>query len=322
MPAADREQRRDRDRAKARAMPTVQPVDRPRRERVVDAELVDPAPRGGLLEVFSMGYLLRLIVKRELAKMYAASVLGLLWSYIQPATRFVVYFFVFGVVMQRQDLQNYAVHLFCGMVFISYFTESWGGGTRSIRANKQLVMKMRVPREIFPVSMLIVAFYHTGPQLLLLTAICLFIGWHLTWSAVLAGLLGVAILVLFSMAMGLLFAALNVYAQDTQNVVATFGQFLHFMVPMIYPFSLIADLGRDHPIVYELYLANPLSEAVMLMQKLFWAPLADHPSDVAANFPPDLWERGLIMLGVCAGLVLIAQRIFRRLEARIPELLL
>lgn len=306
----------------ADVMPVVEAKERPRRERVVDAELDDPAPHGGLLEVLSMRYLLRLITRRELAKMYAASVLGLLWSYVQPATRFIVYYFIFGVVMHtHRGVPNFAVHLFCGMVFLHYFTETWAGGTRSIRSNRQLVMKMRVPREIFPVTMMIVAFYHTGPQLLLLMVICLIVGWHLTWSAVLAGLLGLAILVLFSMAMAIVFSALNVFAQDTQNIVATFGQFLHFMVPMIYPFSLIAEMGKNHPVIYQLYLANPLAEAVMLLQKFFWQPLADHPERLDANFPPDLWERGLIMLGVCLLLVYLAQRFFARVESRIPELL-
>ena len=50
---------------------------RRRRRRVVDAELVEPAPRGGLLEVFQQPYLLRLIVSRQLAQKYAASLLGL-----------------------------------------------------------------------------------------------------------------------------------------------------------------------------------------------------------------------------------------------------
>src|ERR1700712_2782477 len=70
------------------AMPAVAPVDGPREVRVVDAELVSPSPEGGLVGVIRQPYLLKLLVRREIAKMYAASLLGLLWSYIQPAIRF------------------------------------------------------------------------------------------------------------------------------------------------------------------------------------------------------------------------------------------
>ena len=109
---------------KADSMPVVE-LTGPRQQRIVNAELVDPAPSGGLREVFQQRYLLRLIVTRELAQMYAASLLGLLWSYIQPALRFIVYFFVFGVVLKTHaGTPNFALHLFTGMVFVHYFTRA------------------------------------------------------------------------------------------------------------------------------------------------------------------------------------------------------
>ena len=66
------------------------------------------------------------------------------------------------------------------------------------------------------------------------------------------------------------------------------------------------------------YFANPLAEAVMLMQRLFWAPTLE-PEQYANEFPPDLWERGFIMLAACIVLVILAQKIFARLEGKIPE---
>lgn len=308
---------------KANAMPVVPAPDGPRQVRVVDAELVDPSPHGGIVEVFQQHYLLRLIVGRQLAQQYAASLLGLLWSYIQPAMRFTVYFFVFGVVLKAHggNTPNFALHLFAGMVFVHYFSETWSSGTRSVRSNRALLLKMRMPREIFPVASMVTALYHTGPQILILLVICLLVGWSISLTSVAAGLLGLAILLTFAMAMALFFSALNVYYKDFQNIVATFTQFLHFMVPMMYPYSTIAKLDGDHPVIYQLYMANPLAESVLLMQRFFWyptvtdtkkAPLADH-------FPPDLWERGLIMLAVSLTLLYAAQKFFSRLEPKFPE---
>lgn len=306
-------------RKKDNAMPVVE-LTGPKQERVVDAELVDPSPTGGIREVLQQRYLLRLIVGRQLAQMYAASLLGLLWSYIQPGIRFVVYFFVFGVVLKdaHGDLSNFALRLFAGMVFVHYFTETWSGGTRSIYQNRNLVMKMRVPREIFPVASMLVAVYHTGPQVLILLVACVFLGWSFSWTAIAAGVLGLAILVTFSMALALTFSALNVFYRDFQNIVQTITQFLHFMVPMMYSYSMIATLGENHRWAYELYFANPLGEAVLLMQRLFWAPTVSD-AEVAKEFPPDLWERGLIMLVVCVVLLLLSQKLFARLENKFPE---
>ena len=303
---------------KADSMPVVE-LTGPKQERIVDAELVDPAPSGGLREVFQQRYLLRLIVTRELAQMYAASLLGLLWSYIQPALRFIVYFFVFGVVLKTHaGTPNFALHLFPGMVFVHYFTETWSGGTRSIWTNRSLVLKMRVPREIFPVATMVVAAYHTGPQILILAVACALLGWHFSLVGLAAGALGLAILVLFSMALSLFFAALNVFFKDFENIVHTMTQFLHFLVPMMYAYSYIARLGDHHRWAYELYFANPLAETVMLMQRLFWAPTLK-PEQYAKEFPPDLWQRGFIMLAVCIVLVILAQKFFARLEGKFPE---
>jgi ABC-2 type transport system permease protein len=302
---------------KADSMPVVE-LSGPRQERVVDAELVDPAPRGGIREVLQQRYLLRLIVGRQLAQMYAASLLGLMWSYIQPGLRFAVYFFVFGVVFKHEGTPNFALHLFAGMVFVHYFTETWSGGTRSIVQNRSLVMKMRVPREIFPVASMMVAAYHTGPQVLILIVVCLIVGWHFSWAAIAALVLGLAILISLSTAVALIFSALNVLFRDVQHIVATFTQFMHFLVPMMYAYSRIAKIADGHQWVYNVYFANPLAEAVLLMQRVFWAPSLK-PGTYANEFPPDLWTRGLIQLACCLVLLIFAQKFFARLEGRFPE---
>jgi ABC-2 type transport system permease protein len=304
----------------ADAMPVVAPVDGPRAERVVDAELVPPAPRGGLIEVFQQPYLLRLIVSRQLAAMYAASLLGLAWSYVQPAMRFGVYYLVMGFILNlHEGVPYFAIHLFTGIVVVHYFGETWSGGTRSIWQNKGLVQKMRMPREIFPVAASLVAAYHTLPQIMVLVLFCLISGWHLTWGAVAAGLLGMAILVTFSLALSLFFAALNVFFRDFQNIVMTVLQFMHFLVPMMYPFSLVWKAHESHPWLYNIYIANPVAQSVILLQKFFWYPLIENTDKLPRESPPDMWVRGLITLAVCGLLLWLAQRFFSRVEGKFPE---
>jgi ABC-2 type transport system permease protein len=303
----------------ADAMPVVE-ASGPRQARVVDAELVAPSPRGGLLEVLQQPYLLRLIVSRQLAQMYAASLLGLLWSYIQPAMRFAVYYVIMGFVLDlHKGTPYFAIHLFTGIVVVHYFGETWSGGTRSIWQNKALVKKMRMPREIFPVASMLVAAYHTLPQVLVLLLACLVTGWHLTWTAVGAGALGVAILMTFAMAMALIFSALNVFFRDFQNIVGTVMQFMHFLVPMIYPFSMIYEGRGSNPVLYEIYTANPIAQGVLLLQRFFWYPLIEDTSELGQEFPPDMYTRGLITLVACVLLLWLAQKFFSRVENKFPE---
>jgi ABC-2 type transport system permease protein len=179
------------------------------------------------------------------------------------------------------------------------------------------VQKMRMPREVFPVAAMLVAAYHTMPQLLVLVFCCVLIGWHITWSAVAAGLLGFAILVTFSMALALFFSALNVFYKDFQNIVSTMLQFMHFMVPMMYPFSRVYSAHEKYPILYQIYMANPVTQSVLFFQKLFWAPLTT--KDLSHEFPPDLWVRGLITLAACCALLWLSQKFFSRVEGKFPE---
>ncbi len=304
----------------ADSMPVVEAGDGPRQLRTVEGELVAPAPRGGLFEVFQQPYLLRLLVSRQLAQQYAASLLGLAWSYVQPAMRFAVYYFVMGFILKLHEGTPYfALHLFTGIVVVHYFGETWNGGTRSIWQNKGLVKRMRMPREIFPVAAMLVAAYHTLPQILVLVLFCLIAGWHLTWTAVAAGVLGMLILVTFAMSLALFFSAINVFFRDFQNIVQTFMQFMHFLVPMMYPFTLVWSAHATHPWLYNIYVANPITQAVLLLQRFFWWPLIEDTDGLGQHFPPDMFTRGLITFAVCALLLWLAQRFFSRVEGKFPE---
>jgi ABC-2 type transport system permease protein len=306
-------------RNQADAMPVVEATG-PRRERLVEAELVSPAPRGGIIETIQQPYLLRLIVGRQLAAMYAASLLGLAWSYVQPAMRFGIYYLVMGFILKlHQGFPYFALHLFTGIVVVHYFGETWNGGTRSIWSNKSLIQKMRMPREIFPVASMLVAAYHTLPQLLVLVLCCLLSGWHLTWTAVAAGILGMLILVTFALSLALFFSALNVFYRDFQNIVQTIMQFMHFVVPMMYPFSRVWSVHETHPLLYQIYMLNPVAQACLLLQRLFWYPLIEDPSKVHNEFPPDMFVRGVITLVACSVLLWLAQKFFSRVENKFPE---
>jgi ABC-2 type transport system permease protein len=88
----------------------------------------------------------------------------------------------------------------------------------------------------------------------------------------------------------------------------------------MYPYSLIEERFGGGPI-HTIVMANPVAEAVLLIQRGFWFNTTDNTT-VAESFPPDLWARGFIMLGVCLVLLVVAQWVFSRLESRVPELLI
>ncbi len=290
--------------------------------RVAQQPLVDPSATAGLPEVFRRRYLLRLLVGKEIQARYSGSVLGLLWSYVMPLARFAMYYFVIGLVLQlHQEVPNFAIHLFCGLVFVHFFTETFNAGTHSIVRNKAIVRKMALPREMFPVASMIVSAVHAFPQALVLVLASVLNGWRFEWVALGAAVLGAAILALFATGVALLFSALNVYFRDFSQVVALLTIFAHWAVPMIYPYSRLAESPLGGTWVQDVYLANPLAEAVLLLQRGFWVPtcLGQDACTGPGAMPPDLFVRGGIML--VAGVLFLTgcQWAFTRMESSFAE---
>jgi ABC-2 type transport system permease protein len=286
--------------------------------RVEELPWVDPAPRNGLLEVFRRRYLLRLLVRREISARYSGSFLGLLWSYINPLTQFAIYFVVIGLLLNlHEDVPNFAIHMFCGIILVHFFQETFNAGTRSIVRNKAIVRKMAMPNEMFPVASMLVSLYHVVPQVVILVIACSFYGWVPDPGGMLAVVLAIAIIMVLGTALALLFSAANVFFRDWSSVVNILTNFVRFSVPMIYPYSLVDERFGA---VADYYLWNPIANAVLLFQRAFWVGTTDHPEELARTDLPDhLFARGFVMVGVSLVVLLIAQMVFSRLEHKIPE---
>ncbi len=300
-----------------------------------DAPLASPFSGGGLMDVFRSRYLLKLLVQKELTSRYQGSVLGLLWSYVLPLVRFSMYFFVIGLVLGlHKDLPNFAIHLFCALVGVHFFTETFSAGTRAIVKNKALVRKMAMPREMFPVATVIVSAVNTFPQILILFIASIAVGWRPDTQGIFALVLGFAIITVLGTALALLFSAMNVFFKDFQNIVATFMLFTHWIVPMMYPFSRLATSSMGDTWFYYVYLSNPLTIAVILIQRGIWIPTfpdcsakvttyclpGGDPSAIGyPDLPHHLYLLGWIMLAASFIILVFCQRAFSRLEGKFAE---
>ena len=288
------------------------------RHHVVDAPLVPPSASQGLLEVFRRRYLLRLLVRREISARYQGSLLGLLWSYINPLSQFFIYYVVMGVLFGlHKDVPNFAIHMFCGIIIVHFFNETFNAGTRSIVRNKALVQKMAMPREMFPVASMLVSGYHVVPQVVIMVVVCVLLGWTPTVVGLAALVTSLFIIMVSGTAMALLFSAANVFFRDVSNVAQIMTNFVRFGVPMIYPYTMVQDRFGEFA---QFYLLNPIADAVLLFQQAFWVGTTDDPTATAAkHLPENLWAFSGIAVVVSVILLGIGQVVFTRLENKIPE---
>lgn len=285
------------------------------------AELTTPGVGGGIRDIRQSGFLLKLLVRKELKVRYRGSVLGLLWSYVKPGVQFIVFYVALGVFLGLErssknpdGLANYAVYLFSGIVLINFFSEALGNAARSIVNNGNLIKKIYLPRELFPVASVWVSAVHFFPQLVVLVAGCLFAGWHPDILQLLAAVVGFVIVALLATGLGLLFGAANVYFRDSENLVDMLLMIATWASPVMYSWTMVqTKLGAA---AFSIYQANPVTVGVELFHYAFWLPTTDG----STAMPPNLFSLWVPVGFVASLLVLgLGQLTFRRLEGRFAQ---
>jgi ABC-2 type transport system permease protein len=324
--------------------------------------LVDPAANLGLLSVFRRTYLLRLLVGREVTARYSGSVLGLAWSYVNPLTQFLAYWLIVGNLLEaHMAIPNYPMHILTALLITHFFTETFAAGTASIHHNKALVIRMPIPKEMFPVASMLVSLIHVLPEILILSVGVGIVGWHgAVLSSIAWALMAFAIVIVLGTAVALLFSVLDVYFRDFGSIVGILTFLIRFAVPMMYPFSKVAEIQASHPWIYWIYTHNPVVVAIECLERAFWfgtvpkdrilpgtdliyathangthvlcsgpgivdapagcgADVSTHGELLLREFPGGMVALSLETLGVCFVLLLLAQWVFNKFEAKIPE---
>lgn len=281
----------------------------------IDYSAFDTPGRGrGLLDVFRYHYLLRLLIGKSTSLRYRNSVLGWFWSYVRPTVQFLVYYVVVGAVMgMSRNIESFPLYLFSGIVLVNLFNEAFGAATRSIVDNKTLVRKIYLPRELFPIAAIIGSFVHFLPQLAILLLVCLFLfGWVPSFASLGLAVAAILLVLLFILGLGLFFSAFNVRFRDASNVVEIIRTIATWSSPILYSWVMVADVTRDIPWLFHLYMSNPVTVAVEFFHHAFWQPAVD--PDKWFGWPPAMgWYIGAAC-GIILFALIVGQYVFRRFE--------
>jgi ABC-2 type transport system permease protein len=273
-----------------------------------------PGRGNGLIDVFRRRYLLRLLVRKGVSTRYRNSALGWGWSYVKPMTQYFIYFFVMGIVLGRtHGLQNFAVYLLAGIIVVNLFNEAFSNATKSIVDNKALVKKIYLPREMFPIAAVIVAFVHFLPQVAVLVVVSSIAGWTPGLLEVGAILFGALVVITLASGLGLIFGAVNVSFRDAQNLVEIIKMLATWGSPVLYSYASIAKVLPSW--ATELYMSNPLTSAVELFHYGFWWSTTDG----GLPHPPNLLRDSLVSLLISLIILGIGQLVFRRFERRFAQ---
>lgn len=184
-------------------------------------------------------FLLAQLVGRDFKTKYKRSILGVLWSMLNPLLTMCVQYIIFSELF-RWDIDNFAVYLLIGTVMFNFFNEATSQALVSITGNAGLITKVYVPTYIFPVSKVLSSCINLGFSTIALYAILFIQGVPLNIHHLLIPF-GYACLIAFSIGMGLLLASMMVYFRDTQFLYSVVIVLWTYLTPLFYPIDIVPD---------------------------------------------------------------------------------
>ena len=199
--------------------------------------------KGLLVELWRSRGLVDALVRRYIATRYRGSLLGCLWSFLNPLCLMAVYTLVFKYYMRVQGGPHYSLMVFAGLLPWIWTTSALQEGTSSLVSSCHLITKSMFPGHILPFVSVVASLVHFVLALPILFFFMVLSGVHVgvSWLA-LPGLMAVHFITLWGLALAL--SSLNVFYRDVQHLLGNILTFLFFLCPIIYPREMIPEKFR------------------------------------------------------------------------------
>jgi lipopolysaccharide transport system permease protein len=215
------------------------------------------------------------LIKREVLGRYRGSVMGIIWSFLNPLFMLTVYTFVFSVVFKArwnaggESRVEFALVLFAGLIVFNLFAECVSRAPALILSNANYVKKIIFPLEILPWVSLGAALFH-GAVSLTVWILAYMVAFGLPHITVLYMPLILLPYFLFIMGISWMLSSLGVFLRDVSQFVGLLVTVLMFVSPIFYPASSLPEAYRRF-----LYM-NPLTPAIELTRDvLYWGKTPD-----------------------------------------------
>ncbi|RKH08506.1 ABC transporter permease [Corallococcus praedator] len=252
-----------------------------------------PCMLRNLRELYQYRGLLLSLTQRELKARYRNSVLGFLWTFLNPMLQMGVYSLLFTVYM-RQKIEGYTYFVFVGLLPWIWFSTSLGAGASSISDRRDLLTKVRFPAQVLPATVVVTNLCNYVLSLPLMIGLGLILGYVPTWHII---AFPVVLLTQLSMTVALVYivSALNVTFRDLQQIIANLLTMWFFVTPVFYRVDTLPDAAQG-PLV----LLNPMAVMVTSYQSIFYEHRLPNPGPL------------LMWMGVSLALLWVAAGIFER----------
>ena len=187
-------------------------------------------------------YLFKQLVLRDIKLKYRRSVLGYLWSVLNPLFVMLIMVLVFSSIF-RSDVENFPLYLLSGQILFNYMNEATNGAIQSVMGASGLLKKIYVPKYIFTVSKVTSTLVTMLLSLLALLIVAVATKAPVSWKYVLI-VIPVAEMYVFCLGIGLFLAQAAVFFRDIQYIYSVLLTGWMYLTPIFYPVTMLPDTLR------------------------------------------------------------------------------
>lgn len=205
--------------------------------------------------------LLKELVVRDIKVRYRRSVLGLLWTVLNPLMMMTVMTIIFATLF-KSSIENFALYYLSGYILYTFLNESTTLSLFSIVNNNALMKKVYIPKYLFPMSKVASSLVNLGFSFIAMLIVMLVTRARFYWTILLTPVL-VVYLMLFCLGLGMILATLDVFFRDIGHLYTIVTLIWMYMTPLFYPSELLVDNGLE--LILKL---NPLTHYVRYMRAL------------------------------------------------------
>lgn len=208
-----------------------------------------------LKEIYKYKEMIFSLVRKDLRGRYKGSVLGFLWTFINPLLQLLVYNMVFSMIL-RNNIEKFYLYLFVALIPWMFFSASLTGGAVSVISQKDLIKKIYFPREVIPISYVTSCFVNMLLSFIVVIIVVVVSGVTPTILGLLC--LPVIMLVEYLLAMGIamIVSALTVYLRDLEHILGIVSMAWMYATPICYSADMCPEKYRF------LFNLNPMTAIV------------------------------------------------------------
>jgi ABC-type polysaccharide/polyol phosphate export permease len=255
----------------------------------------------GVRDVLSRRRLIAYLVRADLKKRGADTLLGNVWWILDPLLQMLVYVVLVSVILQKKQ-EDYPLFIFCAILPWKWFVSTVQDGLQSVVSQERLIKQINFPKLVLPTAAVMAGVVNFAFGLIPLFAMLLFVYTDRATPWVLLLPVVAVVQLVFSLAVATTLAAVNVFYRDVGNVARHALRMWFYLSPALYGVDTIATIAERHPWIGVLFALNPWTVLFSSYRNLIYEGQAPN------------WV-GLGILGlVSLGLVALAILLFKRVE--------